>query len=255
MSELVEYLRSALTGTGKDVATYEWMSDEETAAIEQTDDSRFTVRPWLEQQDDIDPSVPARFGERSLVMRGLLVAGTDPETGEPALVPSDELRFLADTRRLGVAYILARAIERGRRSARTNILQEQIGSYEEDIDDEGIHLFSACTYRATVSRLAEWALPNADRGGVQMRTRISTDRWQRWIINELGVDVRAVELDLFFPGTDGEVAPQTWLLAQGLETAILAEREGESLQITSMTRTRLEELLAERIAASLGVQV
>lgn len=253
--QLTPYLQSALADAGEDVVTFQWMTDEETAAIERPEESELTVRPWIEAQDDIDVSVSARFGERSLFMRGLLVGGFDEETGEPGPVATDDLRFVMDARRLGVAYILARAVERGQRTARNNVLQSQIGSFEEDIDDEGIHIFSACTYRATANRLAAWALPAADRGGVKMRTRISIDRWERWIINELGVDVRAVEMNVFLPGTNGTFEPETWLFAQGYEAAVLAIPDGQSIEIASMTSQRLEQRLAERIAMSLGVQV
>lgn len=253
--ELLSFLKSSLATADDGVATFQWMSDEETAAIEQPDESEFTVQPWIEAQQDIDPSIGGRFGERSLFLRGLLEIGAADDSGEPVLQPSEELRLVLDARRLGVGYILARSVHDGVRTARNNVLQPEAGTFEEHIDEQGIHLFSACTYRAAMSRLATWALPDAQHGGAEMRTRISPDRWHVWIVNELGSDVRAVEVNLFLPGPSGSLEPETWALAHGHGIAVLGTADGESLQLASMTTERLEQRLRERLSISLGVTV
>lgn len=253
--ELLSFLKSSLAVADDGVATFQWLSDEETAAIEQPDESEFTVQPWIEAQQDIDAGIGGRFGERSLLMRGLLEIGTDEGSGEAVLQPSDELRLVVDARRLGVGYILARAVHDGVRTARNNVLQPATGTFEELIDEQGIHLFSACTYRAAMTRLAGWALPDAQHSGAEMRTRISPDRWHVWIVNELGTDVRAVEVNLFLPGPSGSLEPETWALAHGHGVAVLGTAEGESLQIASMTTERLQQRLCERLSISLGVTV
>lgn len=252
---LVSYLESILAGRPEGHAPFQWLSDEETAAIETDDDSELSVRPWIDAQRDIDPSVCARFGERSLFMRGLLVPETDEPNATATLSASDELQLVVDARRLGVGYVLARAVAGGVRTALNNVLQARAGTFEEEIDDEGIHVFSACTYRAAVARLAEWTLPSTDHAGAPMRTRIPVERWQPWIVNELGTDVRAVEINMFLPGDGASLEPRTWLLADGFETAVLAIPDGDSLRVTSMTRTQLREHLTDRIATSVGVSI
>lgn len=252
---LLSYLRETLATADDEVVTFQWMSDEETAAIETDDESELTVQPWIEVQDDIDPRICRRFGERSLFLRGLLEAAVDEETGQPTLAITDDLRLVADARRLGDAYILARSLHNGVRTARNNVLQSQSGVFEEEIDADGIHLFSACTYRAALNRLAAWALPFADHGGVEMRTRISADRWQQWVVNELGVDVRVVEVNLFLPGPSGSLEPEHWLMAHANDVAVLAIPDGDSLQVASMTTSRLGERLRSRVATALDVLV
>lgn len=252
---LISYLSSTLADSADGAVTFQWMSDEETAAIETDEPSEFTVQPWIDAQTDLDRGVFRRFGERSLFLRGLLEARVDEQTSEPTLGITEELQLVVDARRLGVAYVLARAAHHGVRTARNYVLQSRIGAFEEEIDGEGIHLFSACTYRAAVDRLAEWTLPGVEHGGAAMRTRISADRWQAWVLNELGVDVRIVEINLFLPGENGTFEPDTWLLAHGHGVAVLAAPEGDSLGITSLSRSRLAERLGQRIADTLRVQL
>lgn len=254
MSEqLISFLRSSLADAEHGCTTFQWLSDEETATLEGSEESEFTVQPWIEAQPDVDPALAARVGERSLLLRGLLRVETDDESGDAGLAPTDDLRLLIDARRLGAGYILARSLYDGVRTAHNNVLQPELGSFEEEIDEHGIHLFSACTYRAAIARLAAWALPGAHHDGVEMRTRISADRWQVWIVNELGSDVRAVEVNLFLPGPSGALEPETWALAHGHEIAVLGIPEDGSLHLASMTTERLEARLWKRLTDSLGI--
>lgn len=252
--ELIAYLRDSLGNVSDGIVTFQHMSDEETAVIESDDPSGFTVQPWIESQKHLDAESASLFGRRSLYLRGLLAIEPDATTGEPALAITDELRFVADARRLGVGYLLARAVHRGERTARNNALQAQIGTYEEDIDTDGFHHFSACTYRTAVRRLAEWALPGSHASG-QLRESVAHGRWARWTAKALGPDARTVEVNLFLPDGGGSYATSTWLCAHGNGAAVLAEPNGKQLNVSSSSASRLEYLLAEHLSHGLGVQV
>lgn len=246
---MVSYLRSRLVDTGMDCVPYEMLSDEELAAIDGGHESAFLVRPWIEAQDDVDARVAARFGQRSLLLRGLLEVRTGVD--EPSVEVSDELQFLADSRRDCVAYVSARTSRRGERRARNYALQEDIGAFEEEADAEGFHLFSACTYAAAVRRLAAWALPGVDHRGPEVRTRVPRRRWGAWAVNEFGTEATLGRIDLFLGGADDP--GETWLLAQAHGAGVLGFVDGDKVRVTSTTIARLESRLTDRIARGLGV--
>lgn len=253
--DMISFLASTLGQAGVDHVPFEWLSDEETAAIEQPGKSDYTVRPWIQAQDDIDPSVCMRFGERSLLLRGLLEPDAH-ENGRTVLVPSLSLRRVIRARQDGIGYLLGRAVHDDSHTALYHVLQPSIGSFEEQVDDQGIHVYSACTYRAALSRLADWALPGTDHAGAQMRTRIPVGRWSQWLLNELGADVRIVELTVFLPDATGRLAGKTWHLAHAHGVGVLATTEDEhSLQVASVTRARLTETLTRQVSSALHVSI
>lgn len=252
--DLVAYLRNALSDAPDGIVTFEHLSDEETAVIETDDQSGFTVQPWIESQKHLDAESASLFGRRSLYLRGFLTIGPDPETGEETLLISDRLNFIADTRRLGVGYILARALHRGERTARNNVLQSQIGTYEEDIDTDGFHHLSVCTYRTALRRLAEWALPQPHVHD-EFRATVPENRWVRWTAKKLGPDVRTIEINMFLPDGTGNYDASNWLCAHGNGSTVLAEPNGKQLNVASTSASRLEYLLADQLARGLAVQI
>lgn len=252
---LVSYLRNALARADEGVVTFEHLSDEETAVIESEDASDLTVRPWMESQKHLDAASASLFGRRSLYLRGLLRRGIDEHTGLETLVLSDELRLVADARRLGVAYAVAVATHRGERTARNNALQPQIGTFEEDIDTDGFHHFSACTYRTALHRLADWTLPNGGDHAGEIRTEVTASRWQRWVTKQLGADARTVEINIFAPDGTGSYAGEQLRAAHAGDTAVLSVAEGKTLRVASATTSQLEYQLAERISTLLGVRI
>ena len=252
--ELLTYMRDVLADAPEGIVTFEQLSDEETAVIETTDQSGFTVQPWIESQKHLDAASAALFGRRSLYLRGMLTVGLDPETGQEALLISDRLNFIADARRLGMGYILARAHHRGERTARNNVVQAQIGTYEEDIDTNGFHHLSVCTYRTAVQRIATWALPQPHSGD-EIRDSIARSRWDRWTGKTLGADARTVEINVFLSDGNGDYHASEWLCAHGNGFTVLAESNGKQLNIASTSASRLEYLLGEQLANGLGVHV
>ncbi|MGH3360154.1 MAG: hypothetical protein ACRDO7_15235, partial [Nocardioidaceae bacterium] len=252
---LVSYLRARLIDAGQECFPYQIMSDEEMSAIEVGDDSPFVVRPWIDSQDDVDTALAARFGQRSLLLRGLLEVNTDAGSDEPSITIGDDLQFVIDSRRQGVGYIMARSSSRDEQSACNNALQPQIGTFEEEIDGEGYHLFTACTYAAAMRRLAAWALPDVSHHGAEARTRIPVGRWGEWIVNELGVDSTVGEIDFFLPCADDPAVPETWRIAHAYGAGVLGLREGETVLVVSMTTDRLAARLSRRVSQSLGVAV
>ena len=88
-------------------------------------DSEFGVLPWIDSLEGVDRSMAAKFGERSLFLRGLLQPRLDEPEGLASLVPSDELRLAADARRNGDGVDISRrsraergcsAVGKGKRS-------------------------------------------------------------------------------------------------------------------------------------------
>ena len=251
---LIAHLRDVLR-SGQDHVPFQILSDEELAAIDHDHESEFILQPWIEGQPDIDAAVSARFGQRSLFLRGLLEPWSEEATGDATFLPSKQLKFVTDARRLGVGYIMVRATYDGNRTGRYVVLQSELGGYEEDIDDDGIHVYAACSYRSALERLADFALPIPDHHGVEVRARIAADRWQPWLLNELGVDTRPVQVNLFLPAASGALEPEAWLVAHANEIGLLATRVGDDLQIASMTPSRLYDRLAERVSIALGVDI
>ncbi|UYM06371.1 hypothetical protein [Solicola gregarius] len=251
---LVAHLRTALSGAVEGHRPFQILSDEELVAIEDPRASEFSMQPWIDSlEDDLAERTVARFGERSLLLRGLLRPKAD-ESGA-TLVPSDELRLAAEARYLGVGYIMMRSTYARARSGRYVVLQPEIGGYEEDIDSDGMHVYSACTYAAATRRLAEYALPHVRHNSGGVRVRIRASHWQRWLVNELGADVRPVQVNLFLRGASVALEPDVWLVASAGDVGLLAVREQDDLLVTSMTRARLERRLAERVAHSLRIDL
>lgn len=253
---LVEFLRSALASTDEEHLAFQVLSDEEIAAIDEQAESELSLHPWVDAQDDIDPRICARFGERSLFLRGLLEASADRAGGTADLVVSEDLQLVADARRLGEGHVMMRSTNNGSTTGRYLVLQGSVGGFEEAVDADGLHLFAACTYRAAVDRLAQWALPASDHGGVRMRTRVPADRWHAWITNELGTDVRLVDVKTFLPGPGGMLGTESWLIAHARGVGVIVTPDDrDTLEVSSMTQTRLAELLGQRISAALHVDL
>ncbi|UPK77081.1 hypothetical protein MU582_10720 [Nocardioidaceae bacterium SCSIO 66511] len=249
---LVQYLQEVVAPSDNGCVTFLALSDEETAALESDDRSGLTVRPWIESQDRLDAESAAVFGRRSLYMRGL--ATIDQEPGGYALNLTQQLQFAADARHLGVGYIFAQAAQNGQRTGRNNVLQSRVGTFEEDIDDFGIHRLSGCTYRTALQRLAAWAIPPSSNGQ-PIRESVPARRWQRWASKELGPNVRTVEINLALPDGSGSFAESVWHTAFGNGSSILGVPAGGSINVSSATPSQLEYALAEQVTAALGVAV
>lgn len=247
---LVEFLKDCLANSGGDPVTFTVLSDEEIAAIDQTVDPEFSICPWLDAQDDLEPAAFARFGERSLVLRGMLEPQTDETTSELTFAISDELQLVADARRDGIGFLRFTARYDGVRTGRLVVLQQEVGAFEEDVAVEGFHYFTACGFADASRRLAEWSLPIPDEGDLRGEARIAAAEWGAWAVNELGADARHVEADLHLPGRTGQMRSMHWIIAHNDDSAVLAQPDGsgsEQLQVTTTTPSMLTRVLSTEI--------
>lgn len=87
---LIALLHELLDGHDDDVRPFAVLSDEELAALEQPGPPEFTVRPWIEAQPDVDAALAARFGHRSLLLRGLVEPVGVADDGDALLGLSDQ---------------------------------------------------------------------------------------------------------------------------------------------------------------------
>ena len=251
IDDLVAYLRSALSNSTDGTYTFQLLSDEEIAAIDQRVRSELSVQPWLDA-NGITLAQAAQFGERSLFLRGLLEPSDEQSSDGIRLQASDALQLVADARRLGDGHLMARSSHGGVRTGRYVTLQTRAGAFEETVDAEGMHLFTACTHRAALERLAEWALPVEERPGAPVRGSVPVERWNTWIMNELGIGARQAEILLFLPDPSGAIAAESWLLAHAHGVGLIAYPDGgHELRVATCTSDRLVEQLHERVTAAL----
>lgn len=251
-AHLIDHLRELLGG-GEDPQPFAVLADEELAAMDTADFSELTVQPWIDEQSGVDSSVAARFGLRSLFLRGLLVP--DDEDGAETLTMSDELRLTVDARRLGTGFVRATSRHGGVHTARINVLQAEIGGFEEDVTADGFHLFAGCSYGVAAERIAAWAVPIADVPGASGSRRIPVERWPTWTLEELALDQRHVEIDLFLPRAEGDLGEERWIVAHDDDVAVLAqplEPQHTELQVSPVTPGSLAALLRERIESTLA---
>lgn len=256
MSErLVDFLKGCLADSAGAPAAFAVLSDEEIAAIDQAVDPDFSVRPWIDAQEDLDPMAFARFGERSLVLRGMLVPRVEETTSNLAFTVSDELQMLADARRDGIGFLRFTTRHDGVHTGRIVVLQAEVGGFEEDVAFEGFHYFTACSYADVARRLAEWSLPIPDAGDVPGEVRVGAGGWGAWVVNELGVDARHVEADLYLPGPTGDMRSVHWMVAHNDADAVLARPDasgGDRLRVTATTPGMLARVLAGEISGAVA---
>ncbi|UYM04930.1 hypothetical protein [Solicola gregarius] len=251
---LVSYLRSALSNAADGSYTFQLLSDEEIAAIDREVESDLSLQPWIDA-NNLNVRECARFGERSLFLRGLLEPSDEATDDGIRLRASDALQLVADVRRLCDAHLMARSAHGGVRTGRYLTVQSRAGAFEESVDAEGMHVFTACTHGVAVERLAEWALPIVSHAGVPVNGRIPVERWNTWVINELGVSARQVEVLLFLPDATGAIGAESWLVAHANGIGVIAFPDGgQQLRISAITRERLSELILDRVAGALPLE-
>jgi hypothetical protein len=251
-AHLIDHLRELLDG-GEDPQPFAVLADEELAAMDNSDVSELTVQPWIDEQTGLDPALAARFGARSLFLRGLLVP--DDEDGAETLTRSDELRLTLDARRLGTGFVRAISRHGGVHTARINVLQAELGGFEEEVTADGFHLFAGCSYRVAAERIAVWAVPITAAPVASGSSRIPVERWPTWALDELGLDHRQVEIDLFLPRPEGDLGEERWVVAHDDDLAVLAEPLGPQhteLQVSPVTPGSLTARLRERLQTALG---
>lgn len=250
---LVEFVEATLAASGGVAETFVILSDEEVIALEGRIDPDFTVAPFIEELGPVDPAHVVRFGERSLLLRGLMaydVRTSDQPGGAPNvdLELSERLRLVYAARTTGAAMIRLTAPQLGRRTACLVAVQPQFGVVEEQAAVEGFHYFTARTYDDAAASLATWALPIDDQGTVQASLSLAADRVESWLLNELGGQARVVDVQISALVDDAMVF-QHWLIAHNDDHGLIIELPDDD---TSPVRTAVATtptMLAERFRA------
>lgn len=249
----VQRLRELLRRAEHEPHTITLLTDEELAAVEQDAASTPHPTPWIAETPGVSRELAGRFGVRSLLARGLLRETVAAPGAAPVLDVPPEIRIVLDTRRIGLGYVRAMRPQDGAASSKIMVVQPELGTFEEDISIQGFHLFTACNYDDSTSRMARWCLPGREghpSGGV---AHISEAEWPAFLYAELpDATVTDLSIEVFLTDRAGHREADHWLVAYSDSVALLARpTPGHGLAVRPVTTQRLRDLLDDRIARAL----
>lgn len=242
--------------SGADPEAFVVLSDEEIVAIDRELDPEVALAPWALDQPDLDVSHFTRFGERSLLLRGLVTLDIDPERVDDPVRSSTEgvLDLAISARRSGCAMIRMTGHVAEYRIGIVASVQPEHGAVLEEVRPEGLHLFTAYDYRRAAARMAEWCVPETATTTGQGEVTVTDAQWPDWAANELGVDAHLAEVDLFLPADGGQVEAEHWVVASGDDTAVLVTRlDPEHLRVQATNRATVADLLRDRMTRAVSV--
>lgn len=253
---LMDFLHRVVTPGEEDPDPFAVLSDEEIVAIDGEIVPEFSVLPWIEEQSDLPEGAFGRFGERSLVLRGLVELSADAGHATVHATQTEPLAMAMAARRSGAAMIRMTSTLADRRTACITSVQAHHGAVEEVIGPEGVHYFTALDHQGVLHRMTSWALTtDLDRRASGSRV-ISETQWYAWVVNELGVDAHHVQIDLHAPSDNGHgMYDEHWLVVSSAEAAVVVENVGDNaLRVEATSTPQLASRLGDRIARALATQ-
>lgn len=250
---LVEFIGTHLADRDSDDA-FLVLSDEEVIAIDRTMEPDEVILPWALDQQDLDVTAFARFGERSLVLRGLVTIDVSATPDEQSVrsTTAEILDMAISARRSGAAIMRFVTMTGEAAVGLVVTVQPRHGVVIEEVGPEGFHYFTALGYNEALDRIVDRLIPEDTQPATGAALTIDESAWPAWCRNELGMQAHVVEADSYLADTSGDMRSENWLIASGDGLSVHVERDDTGRLRIAMTdrptaRQRLRALLDEAL--------